>query len=131
MELTPRVCVIVEVIDHAIVNMDLEPDTEPGFFGHTGIWRSSVRRGDRRMTMTIGVDALIGVALGLRFKVLVLIPTIILAAVSTAVIQAARGYQASSIIVTIVLVATTLQIGYLFGNYRTRGIRETCSAQRK
>lgn len=32
MELTPRVCVIVEVIDHAIVNMDLEPDTEPGFF---------------------------------------------------------------------------------------------------
>ena len=67
------------------------------------------------MTMTIGVGALIGVALGLRFKVFVLIPTIILAAVSTAVIQAARGYQASSIIVTIVLVATTLQIGYLVG----------------
>ena len=66
------------------------------------------------MTMTIGVGALIGVALGLRFNVLILFPTIILAGVSTAVIQAARGDQALSIVVTIVLVAT-LQIGYLVG----------------
>ena len=65
--------------------------------------------------MTIGVGALIGVALGLRFNVFILIPTIILAGVSTAVIQAARGDQALSIVVTIVLVATTLQIGYLVG----------------
>ncbi len=67
------------------------------------------------MVIMIGVGALIGVALGLRFNVFVLIPTIILAGVSTAVIQAARGDQASSIVVTIVLVATTLQIGYLVG----------------
>lgn len=67
------------------------------------------------MAMTIAVGALIGVALGLRFKVFVLIPMIILAAVSTAVIQAARGDQASSIIESMVLVATTLQIGYLVG----------------
>ena len=73
------------------------------------------------MTMTIGVGGLIGVALGLRFNVFVLIPTIILAAVSTAVIQAARADQALFVVVIyetfriIVLLATTLQIGYLVG----------------
>jgi len=67
------------------------------------------------MAMTIGVGALIGVALGLRFNVFFLIATIVLAVVSTAVIQAGRGDQASSIVVTIVLLATTLQIGYLVG----------------
>jgi hypothetical protein len=67
------------------------------------------------MSMAIGVSALIGMALGLRFKVFILIPTIILAGVSIAVIQAGRGDQASSIVVTIVLVVTTLQIGYLVG----------------
>ncbi len=73
------------------------------------------------MAMTIGVGSLIGVALGLRFNVFVLIPTIILAGVSTAVIQAARGDQALFVVViyetlrTIVLLATTLQIGYLVG----------------
>ena len=73
------------------------------------------------MTMTIGVGALIGVALGLRFNVFVLIPTIILAGVSTAVILAARGDQGLFVVViyetlrTIVLLATTLQVGYLVG----------------
>jgi hypothetical protein len=99
--------------------MDREPDPEPVFIlGTRGFGDLRYDAGiamTMTMTMTIGVGALIGVALGLRFKVLVLIPTIVLAAVSTAVIQAARGYQASSIIVTIVLVATTLQIGYLVG----------------
>ncbi len=46
---------------------------------------------------------------------LFLIVTTILAVVSTAVIQVGRGDQASSIVATIVLVATTLQIGYLVG----------------
>lgn len=66
------------------------------------------------MTMTIGVSALIGVGL-VRFNVFILIPTIILVGVSTAVIQAGRGDQASSIVVTIVLMVTALQIGYLVG----------------
>jgi hypothetical protein len=64
---------------------------------------------------TIGMSALIGVALGFRFSVFVLIPTIILAGVSTAVIEAATG-ELWSIVLTVVLVVTTLQISYLAGS---------------
>jgi hypothetical protein len=64
---------------------------------------------------TIGMSALIGVALGFRFSVFVLIPTIILAGVSTAVIEASRG-EPWSIVLTVVLVVTTLQISYLAGS---------------
>ena len=66
--------------------------------------------------ITIGMSTLIGAALGLRFNVLVLIPTIILAVVSTVVIAVARGDQAWSAALTIALVATTLQISYLVGS---------------
>ena len=68
------------------------------------------------MAVMIGVSALIGLALGLRFNVFILIPTIILTVVSTGVIHATRGDQALSVVVTIVLVATTLQICYLVGS---------------
>ena len=64
---------------------------------------------------TNGMSALIGVALGFRFSVFVLIPTIILAGVSTAVIEASRG-EPWSIVLTVVLVVTTLQISYLAGS---------------
>jgi hypothetical protein len=43
------------------------------------------------MAMTVGISALISVALGQRFNVLILIPTIILAMVSTAIIEVMRG----------------------------------------
>jgi hypothetical protein len=83
------------------------------------------------MAMTIGVSELIGVALGLRFNVLVLILTIIVAAVSTAVIQAARGDQTLSMVVAIFFGGNDAS-NWLFGwDYRTRSIRETCSARRK
>ncbi len=32
MEPIPGVCVVVELVDHAIVNMNREPDSEPVFF---------------------------------------------------------------------------------------------------
>ena len=68
------------------------------------------------MLLAMGISTLIGVALGLRFNVLVLIPTIVLAVISTAVIAVARGDQAWSVVLTVVLVGTTLQIGYLAGS---------------
>jgi hypothetical protein len=43
------------------------------------------------MAMRVGISALIGVALSQRFNVLILIPTIILAMVSTAIIEVMRG----------------------------------------
>ena len=68
------------------------------------------------MLLAIGISTVIGVALALRFNVLVLIPAIILAVISTAVIAAARGDQAWSVVLTVVLVVTTLQISYLAGS---------------
>ena len=68
------------------------------------------------MVMTIGIGALIGAALGLRFNVFILIPTIILAGLGIAVFQIARGDEARFVAFTIVLVATVLQISYLLGS---------------
>jgi hypothetical protein len=64
---------------------------------------------------TIGIGVLIGVALGLRFKVLILIPVIVLAIVGAAVAGVARGDQMLSVALTMVIVATALQVGYLGG----------------
>ena len=61
------------------------------------------------MVMTVGISALIGVALGQRFNVLILI----LAMVSTAIIEVMRGAGVWSMALTIVVVATVLQIVYL------------------
>jgi hypothetical protein len=68
------------------------------------------------MWMTIGISALFGAALGLRFNIFVLIPAFILAGISTAVIQVASGDQTGSVVLAIVLVAAALQIGYLVAN---------------
>jgi HAMP domain-containing protein len=64
----------------------------------------------------IGIGAVIGAALGLRWNVFILIPTIILAAICTAVIQVARGDPAGSVALVIVLVFVATQIGYLVGS---------------
>jgi hypothetical protein len=53
--------------------------------------------------------------LGLRFKVFILIPAIILAAISVAAVELARGDQTGSVPLTIILAATALQVSYLVG----------------
>jgi hypothetical protein len=58
---------------------------------------------------------LIGAALGLRFKVLILLPAIGLATLATAAVGNAHGDRVATVMVAIVLVAAALQIGYLFG----------------
>ena len=67
------------------------------------------------MAITIGISILIGAALGLQFNVFILVPTVVLALVSTAAIGIAHGDQMWSVVVTMVLVATALQISYLVG----------------
>jgi hypothetical protein len=54
------------------------------------------------MAMMVGISTLIGVVLGQRFNVLILIPTIILAMVSTAIIEVMRGAEVWSMALTIV-----------------------------
>jgi uncharacterized protein (UPF0333 family) len=82
------------------------------------------------MAMTVGISALIGVALGQRFNVLILIPTLILAMVSTAIIEVMRGAGVWSMALTIVVVATVLQIVYLVGSI-AHGIVENLAPSRR
>src|ERR1700677_4978551 len=65
------------------------------------------------MVIAIGIGALIGGALGLRWNVFILIPAIILAALGTAVVGAASGDEAWLVGLTIFLVAAAIQISYL------------------
>jgi len=63
----------------------------------------------------MGIGALIGAVLGLRFKVFILIPAVILAVVGVAGIEFARGDHAGSVPLAIILTATALQVSYLVG----------------
>jgi hypothetical protein len=68
------------------------------------------------MTLTtFGIVFLIGAALSLRFKVLILPPAIGLTVVGTAGVGIAHGDRIGTVILTIALVAVAMQIGYLFG----------------
>jgi hypothetical protein len=81
------------------------------------------------MVMTVGISALFGVVLGQRFNVLILIPTLILAMVSTAIIEVMRGAEVWSMALTIVVVATVLQIVYLVGSI-VHGVVENLAPRR-
>jgi len=74
--------------------------------------------------MTIGISALFGAALGLRFNVFVLIPAIILTGVGTFIFQVARGDQAGSTALAIVLVVIALQISYLVGSIMRMAVQQ-------
>lgn len=58
---------------------------------------------------------LIGALLGTRFKVLILVPAIGLAAMANAAGGIARGDSASTILIAVAIAAVCLQIGYLCG----------------
>jgi len=66
------------------------------------------------MTLAI-IGFLIGAALGTRFKVLIVIPVIGLALLATAAVGIAHGDPIGSVVLTMVLIETTLQLGYLAG----------------
>ena len=62
---------------------------------------------------TFGLVSLIGTTLGFRFNVTVLFPAIGLALLYVACIEVGRGDGGSQVIVTMILTAAALQIGYL------------------
>jgi uncharacterized protein DUF2171 len=66
------------------------------------------------MALTI-IGFLIGAALGTRFDVLIVIPSIGLALLGTAAVGIAHGDPIGSMVLTMVLIGTTLQLGYLVG----------------
>ncbi len=61
------------------------------------------------------ISALVGIALGLRFKVLVLVPAIALATILVLIIGLTRGDSFGSIVLAIVIIGIALQLGYLIG----------------
>jgi hypothetical protein len=65
------------------------------------------------MSMLILLAFLLGAILGMRFKVLILIPVIAFALIAILVGGVTRGDTLSSILIAIVLVSIGLQIGYL------------------
>ncbi len=67
------------------------------------------------MALMFGVCAAIGALLGLRFKVTVLVPSIVMVTFSSAVIEAAPGANSWAIVGTMVVSVIALQLGYLIG----------------
>jgi hypothetical protein len=66
------------------------------------------------MELTV-IGILVGIALGLRYKALILVPAITLAAIFALIVGLARADSFWSIVWTIVTVVSTVQLGYLAG----------------
>ena len=66
------------------------------------------------MAIFLVTGAIIGILLGLRFKVLVLVPASVLAAV--VIILGRSGHELSVIVLTLIGTLVALQIGYLVGS---------------
>src|SRR5215470_7262909 len=61
------------------------------------------------------ISALAGIALGLRYKVVILIPAIALIMLFAMIVGIARGDRFLSLIVTMVIPGAAIQLGYLAG----------------
>jgi hypothetical protein len=61
------------------------------------------------------IHVLAGAALGLRFKVLILVPAVSLAMLFAVIVGVARGDMFWSIAIAMILVVTAIQVGYLAG----------------
>ena len=82
------------------------------------------------MVIVILLMFCLGAALGMRFKVLILIPAIGLACIAALAEGIARGDSAFAIVIAAVVASSCLQIGYL-GSILTRYGRRTKAAPRK
>jgi hypothetical protein len=66
---------------------------------------------------------LTGAILGLRFKVVVLVPTIGLALVGAAIVAVAQGDQFWITAARLIVIAATIQIGYLAGLFSRAAVQ--------
>ena len=71
-------------------------------------------RGEQEMVVFLVAGAIIGILLGLRFKVLVLVPASVLATV--VIILSESGNELSVIGLTLVGTLVSLQVGFLTGS---------------
>jgi hypothetical protein len=61
------------------------------------------------------INVLAGIALGLRYKVVILVPAVSLVVIFAVIVGIARGEHFWSIILAMVIVGTAVQVGYLVG----------------
>ena len=73
---------------------------------------------------------LLGCGLGLRFKVLILVPAVTSAMLGAAVVGFARGDEYWSVVVAMILFRTAVQFGYLAGII-TRDVIASVRARRR
>ena len=66
------------------------------------------------MTAFLVAGATIGMLLGLRFRVLVLVPAILLATV--VIILSGSGHKLNTIVLTLIGTVVSLQLGYITGS---------------
>ena len=74
--------------------------------------------GKRANTMALEIviiHFLAGAALGLRFKVMILVPALTLTMLFAAMVGVTRGDQFWSIALAMILLGTAIQVGYLAG----------------
>jgi hypothetical protein len=70
---------------------------------------------ENAMALEIVTIFLAGAALGLRFKVMILVPALILIALFAAIVGLSSGDQFWSIAAAMILLGTAIQVGYLAG----------------
>jgi uncharacterized membrane protein len=66
-------------------------------------------------TVTFGLVSLVGATLGFRFNVMALFPAIGVALLYVACIEVGRGHGGGEVVLTMILTAAALQVGYLVG----------------
>jgi hypothetical protein len=70
----------------------------------------------RMMAIDVAViGAVVGIVLGLRYKVLILVPAVMLAVISSIVVGVAHADRFWSIVLMTVELITAVQLGYLAG----------------
>jgi hypothetical protein len=67
------------------------------------------------MIVLLAVGIFVGIILGLRFKALVLVPTLLVTVGIVAIIGIAEGHHLSAILLSVFGLIVSLQIGYVAG----------------
>ena len=63
--------------------------------------------------LIIGIGGIAGIILGLRFKILILVPAILLATAAITVTGIVSGYEAKAVALIVFGTAASLQVGYI------------------
>ncbi len=74
------------------------------------------------MIAAAAVGALVGLVLGQRFSVLILLPAITMAVIAIAGLGMARAEPTATIVVSAVAAAVALQLGYVIGSALHRAV---------